>query len=212
MTTSERDLPSDDGPRGVERSRRDRSFTSLEQRGPTVPGVEGLRSLYERYCAHEARSLLSLIPRAGLRALYREGRRRGREGDIELEDAPGESIAMVVRCARAILPLPPFEVWLESYLTDRRPFLEALGVASVPDRSDPVLVDLRSLDEGWMVGLHLAHDADGWCGFLRFHRPPDRESYRTADIFRGTDPDELRERFRGFHSATLHAFLRSVLP
>jgi hypothetical protein len=34
---------------------------------------------------------------------------------------------------------------------------------------------------------------------------------RTADIFREEDPEEIRDRFRAFHSGTLQAFLRSVL-
>lgn len=213
MTPSEREPASDRGPAEVGRGRRQRAFQPPDAGRPagTVPGVEGLRGLYERYCAYEARALLSLVPREGLRALYREARERASSAPDDAGTS-GDTIALVVRYARDLLPLPPFEVWLESYLADRRPFLDALGVATVPERTDPVLVDLRSLDDGWMVGMHLVRGGDGWRGFLRFHRPPDRESWQTADIFRGSDPDELRERFRGFHVATLRAFLRSVLP
>lgn len=214
MTTSD-DTPPLAGAGGGGQSPRgrDRPFRSSETRPSTPPGRRGLHGLYERYCDHEARELLNLVPREGLRAIYREARSRFR-GDAPGTTAAGggDSMGLMVRCARELLPLPPYRVWLESYLADRAPYLAAMDVASAPERPEPVLVDVRSLDAGWMAGLHLSRDDHGWRGFLRFHRPPGTESHQTADIFRGDDPDELRDRFRGFHSATLDAFLRSVLP
>ncbi len=185
---------------------------------PTPPGMEGLRGLYERYCDHEARALLQLIPRDGLRSLYRTLRARAatlpEPEDPHRDQLPGspDSLAMVVRYARELLPLPPFHLWLDAYLADRRPFLEALGVEATPSRPDPVLVDVRAVDGGWMVGLHLFHRGGEWRGFLQFTREVGRPGHRTADIFRGEAPAAVRARFREYTDETLKAFLRSVMP
>lgn len=190
----------------------DRSGPPGEGRGLAVPpGLGGVRGIYERYCDHEARHLLGLVPRDGLRTLYRAARDAAGEEEGARGAPSGEPMALMVRFARRLLPLPPYEVWLRSYLRDRAPYLEALGIASVPDLSEPVLVDVRPLDGGWTAGLHLFHRPEGWRGFLRFQRESDSQGYRTADIFHGDDPRELRQRFQEFHSATLQAFLRSVL-
>ncbi len=184
----------------------------------TPPGLEGLRGLYERYCDHETRALLQLIPRDGLRALYRAARSASVHPEEEAEVQGGsqlltqDSLAMVVRYARELLPLPPFHLWLDAYLDDRDPFLAALGIEATPDRPDPVLVDVRAVDGGWMAGLHLFHREDEWRGFLQFTREAGRPGHRTADIFRGEAPAEVRARFREYSEATLKAFLRSVLP
>lgn len=167
-----------------------------------------LTDLYERYCEHEARGLLALLPRAGLRALYSLARTWA-----EGEGVPRDPIALAVEQARSLLPLPPYEVWLESYLRDRAPFLDALGIASVPARTEPVLVDVRELDGGLTVELHLSCRGTDWVGFLLFRGSDYSENMmgqRTADIFRGNDPDELLARFREFRPATFAAFLRSV--
>jgi hypothetical protein len=189
-------------------------FPRVARAGRPIPGASraltDLNDLYERYCDHEARGLLALLPRAGLRSLYAMAR-TGAEG----EGVPPDPIALAVAQARQLLPLPPYDVWLEAYLRDRAPFLQALGIASVPARKEPVLVDLRELDGGWTVELHLSCLGTDWVGFLLFRRSDyskNMRGQRTADIFRGPDPDELLSRFREFRPATFAAFLRSVHP
>jgi hypothetical protein len=197
------------------------------------PGLDGLRGIYERYCDHEARSLLAIIPREGLRAVYSEARARYRAGGTTAEvpaappgpDTAGgepsatgdgspikDPMSLAVAFARDLLPLPPYEVWLAAYLRDRRPFLAALGVEAFPAREEPVLVDVRQLGGEWTAGLHLFRRGDEWRGFLCFTERVGGLECRTADIFRGARPEEFRDRFREFHPATLDAFLRSVRP
>jgi len=178
---------------------------------PVPPGLDGLRGLYERYCDRQARDLLHLIPREGLRALYRAARDSAAD-PADTHVGPADPMALVVRYARDILPLPPFPVWLDAYLNDRRPFLAALEIQTAPMRREPVLVEVRPASDGWMAQLHLFLREGRWGGFLQFTREDEPCDYRTADIFRGEDPEELRRRFREFRSATLDAFLRSVLP
>ena len=185
---------------------------------PTPPGMEGLRGLYERYCDQEARALLQLIPRDGLRSLYRTLRARTavlpepEDPDPDQPAGSPDSLAMVVSYARDLLPLPPFHLWLDAYLADRGPFLEALGIEATPSRPDPVLVDVRAMQGGWMVGLHLFHREGEWRGFLQFTREVGGSGHRTADIFRAEEPAAVRARFREYTDETLKAFLRSVMP
>jgi len=169
-----------------------------------------LADLYERYCEHEARGLLALLPRVGLRSLYSRARSAAKG-----EGTPQDPIALATEEARKLLPLPPYEVWVEAYLRDRAPFLQALGIASVPARAEPVLVDVREMAGGWMAELHLSCRGADWVGFLLFRRSAYSENMyglRTADIFRGGDPEELLDRFREFQPGTLAAFLRSISP
>lgn len=176
-----------------------------QHRPPAVPpGLEGLRGLYERYCDHQSRELLRLIPRDGLRAVCRAAREKG--------DGAGDPLARVLAHARSLLPLPPFESWMAAYLADRAPYLEVLGIRETPSRPEPVLVDVRSMGETWLAELHLFERDGRWGGFLRFTRGESDPGHRTADIFCGDDPAEARRRFRSFSVATLEAFLRSVLP
>jgi hypothetical protein len=168
--------------------------------------------------------LLALVPRSGLRQLLARAREGGGGQDAASTtlgtaalDVPREdpdSMTLLVRYVLRILPLPPYERWVEAYVRDRRPFLEELGIPPVPARSEPVLVDVRPAGDGWIAELHLLRTGGQWRGFLCFSATREGKSsggpYRTADIFRGPDPEELLARFRGFHAATLDAFLRSV--
>lgn len=175
--------------------------------GPLPPGRNGLEGLYERYCDQEARNLLQIIPRPGLRSLYRAAR----EDEVPNPGIP-DSIGLLVRYTRKLLPLPPYEIWLDAYLTDRRPFLAALGIESAPVRSEPVMVAVRPASDGWMAELHLIRRDDRWCGFVQFRREVGQPGHRTAEIFRGGEPEEIRRSFQEYRPATLDAFLRSVLP
>lgn len=191
--------------------RRARAFPQNHQ-SPAPPGLVGLEGLYERYCDRQARDLLQLIPRGGLRALAKRARQEATVGE-GAEEGLHDPLARVVRMARRLLPLPPYAVWIRSYLADRRPFLEALGIEAAPARREPVLVDVRSLPGGWTAGLHLFKREGGWRGFLQFRKGVEEgEVYRTAEIFRGGAPEEIRERFKAYRPATLDAFLRSSRP
>jgi hypothetical protein len=167
---------------------------------PELP--ETLRALYEQYCEAEARDLMELLPREGRRALVRACQ----------ETTGALSVEAVRKMARALLPLPPYEAWVRSYLEHREAYLRRLGIPSVPAREGPVTVAIRPLRNGWWAHLNLRRVEDGWVGFVAFHReefaggvPP-----RTADIFRGPDAETLRQRFEGFGTTTMEDFLRSV--
>ena len=169
-----------------------------------------LRSRYEAYCAQQAAALPALLPREWVRALYRDAR-------ATVARTVTDPLALLVQHCRNVLPLPPFEVWMEDYRRDRRPYLEALGVeASGPRRDAPVTVELRPFEhagESWCAGLALFHEPPGWQGFIRFHREGAVDgAQRTADVFLADTPEAVRVRFRSFSPNTLQAFLRSTLP
>ncbi|MSR22032.1 MAG: hypothetical protein EXR92_00490 [Gemmatimonadetes bacterium] len=177
--------------------------------GRAAEPPESLRGLYGRYCEGEAMDLVAMIPREELRAFYRQAARWASERS-GFDDA--DPLATVRRYARSLLPLPPYGIWLDSYLQNRQAFLERLGVGSTPVRDEPVLVAVRECGEGWHAALCLGGSPERWRGFLNFHCNGTVRSYRTTDIFVGDDADEIRSRFLSFDTNTLRAFLRSVLP
>lgn len=174
--------------------------------------VEGLRARYEAYCAEQAAALPALLPREGLRALYRSAR----------ADAAGDRtdpLALLVARCRALLPLPPFEAWAADYLRDSRPYHDPPETGTVGRvRSTPVTVDTRPVEHAgtlWVAALALFREPPDWRGYIAFHcadaggAPP---VHRTADVFVETRAEDVRRRFRAFSSETLQAFLRSTLP
>lgn len=179
---------------------------------PTVPDT--LRALYRRYCETEVRGLVELLPREGRRNLLRDELRRG-EGEELTVDA-------LFRAARRLLPLPPYEAWVPSYLASRGAYLERMGVPAVPERREPVTVDLRPVGNGWWASLNLARGEEGWRGHVCFHPDPEPpvageagggapgRFFRTAEIFRGADAEELRGRFHGLGRHALEGLLRSA--
>jgi hypothetical protein len=191
----------------------------MVQIGPTEVADGALRARYEAYCAEQAAALPALLPRAGLRELYRSAR-TGVSGDI------ADPLALLVARCRELLPLPPFEVWVADYLRDPRPYLEPVDNGTVgPVRSAPVTVDLRHIQHdghGWVASLGIFREPPEWRGFITFHEtdqadPADgtqrpRPTHRTADVFVEARAEDVRERFRSFSSDTLQAFLRSTLP
>jgi len=168
-----------------------------------------LRGLYGQYCEREAMALLGLLPETERRGFARRARVWA-EGE-GLWD-PTDPLAAARRYARSLLPLPPYELWIRSYLADRWAYLDRLGVPSLPRTGEPVAVALRDCPDGWMVTLSVTGSELGWRAFLEFHREGEEGRWRTAEIFRGDDPDEFRQRFLEFNPATLQAFLRSILP
>jgi len=166
---------------------------------------EGLQRLYAEYRRREAAALLSLIPPEAVRPLYRMARDRvsSRGGQ-----APEDPVAL--------LPLPPFEVWLADFRGHRGAHLQGLDMdPRAPDPAAPVTVEVRSFRRGdgeWYAGLSLFRRAPVWWGFLSFSRADGIPVARTADIFREEDPEAIRDRFRSFGPDALQAFLRSALP
>ena len=133
-----------------------------------------------------------------------------------------DPLALLVERCREVLPLPPFEVWVEDYLRDRRPYLEEMerGVVG-PGRGSPVTIDLRRIareDQTWVGGPYLFRESPDWRWFITFNPESDQTEEpppalrRTADVFRESRGDDVRDRFRSFSEDTLQAFLRSALP
>jgi hypothetical protein len=181
---------------------------------PSVPNT--LRALYEQYCRVEARELLALLPREGRRALMRREAASGGEMSVE----------GLHQAARGILPLPTYEVWVPSYLANRKAYLERLGIPALPAREVPVTVAIRPMASGWWAHLNLRRVDEGWLGFIAFLPDTgdgDRQGAsdpsgslppggRTAEIFRGPDPEMMRTRFLEFGEAAMEGFLRSAAP
>ena len=176
------------------------------------PG-EVLRGRYEAYCAQQASALPGLLPRDGVRALYRSARARV-TGEVV------DPLALLVEECRKLLPLPPFEPWAQDYLGNRRSYLEEMDFGVGPRKSAPVTIDLRRLrhaGQSWVAGLAVFHEPPSWRGFISFH-PEEAEGgaghsarHRTSDVFREDHSEDVRDRFRSFGEGTLQAFLRSAI-
>jgi hypothetical protein len=172
-----------------------------------------LKSRYDSYRRRQAYALLSLLPQEAVRPLY-GGARLWAEGmRIPLGKDP---LATLLLYLQELLPLPPFDTWMADRASHLDAHLEE-EFASGPAHkrsSPPVTVESRGVEmEGrrWRASLSLFRRDDAWRGFITFRRAGDETGIRTADIFREEDPEEIRERFRSFHSNTLQAFLRSVI-
>lgn len=195
------------------------------QGSPDRPGVENdsprvvhedpaLDSRYQEYRRRQAKGLISVLPKEAIRPLYAKAREWGRKTGKEVEKDP---LATLFLFLEDLLPLPPQEIWE----ADRAKYLDAHvreEFASPPAHrrsSPPVTVESRGMEmEGlrWRATLNLFRRDEAWRGFIVFNPIGEAETVQTADIFREEDPDEIRNRFLGFHNQTLQAFLRSVLP
>ena len=84
--------------------------TAHSVRAPDRDGAyELLRGRYEAYCGQQAAALPAMLPRDGVRALYRSAR-----GQVTGEVV--DPLALLVQECRRVLPLPPFEIWAQDYL------------------------------------------------------------------------------------------------
>jgi len=133
--------------------------------------------------------------------------------------APEDSdVEALIEFAERLLPLPPFEVWLEDFARHRPAHLDTEPIEERGPRAEgPVTLSLRRLEfegEPWHAALEVAPGPDVWTGRVRFHSEADAgaRAYSTAGVFRGPDAESVRRRFEGFDDHTLAAFLRSVLP
>jgi len=173
-----------------------------------------LDSRYQEYCLRQAKGLVSLLPKEAIRPLYARAREWGRTTGREVEKDP---LATLFLFLQIIIPLPTREVWE----ADRAKYLDAHvreEFASPPAHkraSPPVTVESRGMEldgQRWRATLNLFRRDEAWRGFVVFNPLGETETVQTTDIFREEDPDEIRNRFLGFHNQTLQAFLRSVLP
>lgn len=198
---------------------------------PSTPGFQGggvfgssasaavgrddasLKRLYLAYRRREVSSLLALLPREAIRPLYRRARAWAIEQEVHEEKDP---LATLFRYCGSLLPLPPFAIWLEDFRAHRSAYLRAVDEAPTGLTDDaPVTMDVRAFTEGgrtWYAALSVFRRDEAWRGYVGFRGEGSDVYVRTADIFRATDPVEVRDRFREFDSETLRAFLRSTLP
>lgn len=183
--------------------------TTSERIEPTE--VE-LREAYEEYRERQGRRLVALLPRQAVRPLYRAAR-----SDPRLATEPADPLGLLAAYCGLVLPLPPYEVWVEDFRANPDAYLaDLVDAADAPTPSAPVTLESRRLSEPgrapWVVRLRGFRDGDAWRGFLAFEDEQAGLVHRTALIFREGDPRDLRSRFLGFESATLEAFLRSCRP
>jgi len=182
----------------------------------SVGGIDELtsrRDLLLRYRAYrrgQAARLVHMLPRDAIRPLYR---RACEEASHRPTDDP---LALLTGYCERLLPLPPFEAWLEDLVLHPDAHLRDMDEsAQAPSADAPSTVEARSLTAGglrWTASLCSFRDQGAWRAFITFRSEDSEHQHRTAPIFCERDPAELRERFLSFESATLEAFLRSSLP
>jgi len=179
------------------------------------PATEELRAQYRAYRVRQAWGLIRMLPREVIRPLYRRA--------LLKEGVPAprstDSLAVLLEYCEGLLPLPPFEVWMEDVTLHPVAHLHDLDdSAEVPTATAPVTMEARLFDyvgEPWIAHLRSFRDGGTWRGYIAFQEQSSGTSgrvHRTALVFRESDPADLRERFLSFEPAALGAFLRSALP
>jgi hypothetical protein len=182
--------------------------------GPGIehPALEELETQYTAYRRRQARGLVRLLPRDAIRPLYRRALEEGLGHEATSDDPLG---ALLLYCER-LLPLPPFETWLEDMRLNANAHLQDLDdSADVPTAAAPSTVESRRFafdGDAWVAQLRSYRDGPTWRGYIAFEDAEAHRVHRTALIFRETDPVDMRDRFLGFDDAALQAFLRSALP
>ncbi len=89
------------------------------------------------------------------------------------------------------------------------------GFSPLTEPMEPIAVEFRLLEhdsEPWHGTLEVYRGGDAWRGLIRFQRDGDEGHFRTAEIFREDNLQDLGNRFISFTAPTLSAFLRSTLP
>jgi len=181
---------------------------------PATGADSALYGRYLNYRQREASAFLTLVPREGLRPLYRAAREWAVERGLHENKDP---MATLLTFCEQTLPLPPFEVWVVDYQSHRLAYMEEMGKPPLaPVETEPVLVDVRGvrLDRApdWFGSLYVGHDGVDWRGHIAFHRDGSDEVHRTGEIFVEESLQIVRDRFSGFTDATMTAFLSSTLP
>jgi hypothetical protein len=170
---------------------------------------------YESYRLRHAIRLVQMLPREAVRPLYRAAREavESAEGFSGGVDDP---LGLLVRYCERLLPLPPFEVWLDDLRRNPRAHMDDLEDSAVgPTAAEPTTLDERSFEFGgrsWKATLRSYREADLWRGFIAFEGPSTTGPHNTAPLFCERDLWALLERFTSFETAALQAFLRSALP
>lgn len=177
----------------------------------TAQDESELRVLYEGYRRRQARRLVAMLPREAIRPLYRAAVAAAPSGGSDQD-----SLRVLVEHCATLLPLPPFERWVDdlvrfpdAHLRDWDDSVEA------PTASAPVTLarrHLRRADVLWDVRVRVFHQGGAWRGFIAFEGPSRSDVHHTAVVFREATPKQVRDRFLDFDRAALEAFLRSTLP
>lgn len=166
---------------------------------------------YDVYRRRQARGLLSMLPAAAIRPLYRRALREGFGGS-----SSSDPIGALVDYCENLLPLPPFEMWCEDVRQNPTAHLHDVDdSADAPSAEAPVTVEERTFQyagHAWMAYLRSYRDGVTWRGFIAFRDVDSGRVHRTALIFQEGDPVDVRDRFLSFESSALVAFLRSALP
>jgi hypothetical protein len=179
-----------------------------------LPQDPDLDRRYDEYCRRQAAALVSILPREAVRPLYARAREWGRASGLQTEKDP---LATLLLFLQQVLPLPPREVWMHDRVANLEAHLREEFESPQAGRCPPppLTVEARWMEakgRRWRASLHLFHRGEAWRGFITFHSMEGGEGFRTADIFREEDPEEIRARFLGYQDHTLQAFLRSVFP
>ena len=174
--------------------------------------LEELEAQYAAYRRRQARGLIRLLPREAIRPLYRRALADG----LGAEEASADPLGALLRYCEGLLPLPPFEDWLEDVRLNAAAHLHDLDdSAEAPTAEAPTTVEARRFafeGDPWVAHLRSYRDGPTWRGYIAFEDAGANRVHRTALIFRESDPVDVRERFLGFDVAALQAFLRSALP
>lgn len=170
-----------------------------------------LRAEYRRYRIRQARGLVRMLPTEAIRPLYR--RALARHGRAR---AAADPLGILVEYCERILPLPPFDVWMQDVILHPSEHLHDLDdSADAPTARDPATIEARLFEHDrapWVAHLRSFRDGVVWRGYIAFEDQRNGDVHRTALVFREADPADLRERFLSFEPDTLEAFLRSALP
>lgn len=173
-------------------------------------GSSGDRARYALYREQQARVLINLMPREAIRPLYR---RALREGIVAPDKDP---LAALVRYCESLIPLPPFEVWKADVAENPEAHLESPDdFRTTPTSAAPATLEARAMTRdrsAWTARLKGFREGGAWRGFIAFEDAASGAVHRTTLIFCEAGPMELRDRFLGFESGTLEAFLRSTCP
>lgn len=176
-----------------------------------MPGPEELRAEYAAYRRRQAGALARLLPKEAVRPLYRRARKE--RGAPPAGTDPLETL--VGYCER-LLPLPPFELWREDRLAHPDAHLRDVDDSpDAPTAEAPARLAVRAFGfrgETWIATLRAFREGATWKAFVSFEQSGTNVVHRTALIFHGAHPFDVRERFFEFDQASLGAFLRSALP
>lgn len=178
--------------------------------------VEELHRRYESYRRRQASRLVQMLPRDAVRPLYRRARNAALRADALADEGESDPLALLVSFCVDLLPLPPFEVWLEDLR--RHPdghFADMEEATDGPTSESPSTMEVRPMTvrgRSWLAQLRSFREAGLWRGYISFQEEGSDRVHRTAAVFCEPGPGELRERFRSFENTALEAFLRSALP